>query len=326
MPSQIFGQDHLKPESGDMDDMKNKKDLYELLGVARAASPEELRKAYRALAKKYHPDLNPGDKQAEDTFKSVQTAYDLLSDPEKRKRYDAGEIDAEGNETPRSYYREYAGGAAGQPYQSDAGFEDLGDIFSDLFGRRGRPGQESGNVRMRGGDLRYTMQVDFVEAANGAKKRVTMPDGKILDIAIPAGLRDGQILRLRGKGRPGFGGGDPGDAFVEMHVAPHPRFVRSGNDILVDLPVALHEAVLGGRIRVPTTGGAVTMTIPAGSNTGSTLRLKGKGIPATGGQPAGDQLVTLRVVLPDAPDPALSEFVAEWAKTHAYDPRKGLED
>ena len=309
--------------------MTDKSDLYERLGVAKAATQEELRGAYRALAKKFHPDLNPGDAKAEETFKAVQTAYDLLSDPEKRRRYDAGEIDAEGNETARTYYREYAGAGGDHPYQSTAGYEDLSDIFSELFGQRARggggPGGPGGNIRMRGGDLRYTMQVDFADAVNGAKKRVTMPDGKTLDIAVPAGLRDGQILRLRGKGRPGIGGGEDGDAFVEIHVLPHPTFTRSGNDVLAELPVGLHEAVLGAKVRVPTTTGAVTMTIPAGSNTGDVLRLKGKGVPAGAGRAAGDQLVTLRVVLPAKPDDELSGFLAEWAKTHAYDPRTGTE-
>lgn len=308
--------------------MSDKRDLYDVLGVARTVSDDDLRKAYRALAKKHHPDLNPGDAKAEATFKSVQTAYDLLSDPEKRKRYDAGEIDADGNETARSYYREYAGTEGARPYQSSAGFEDISDLFSDLFGEGGHGAAGArgarGNIRMRGGDVRYTMEVGFLEATNGAKKRITMPDGQTLDISVPVGLRDGQVLRLRGKGRPGIGGGEPGDAFVEIHVAPHPHFTRSGNDILLELPVALHEAVLGGKIRVPTTGGAVTMSIPAGSNSGDTLRLKGKGIPAAGGGAPGDQLVTLRVMLPDKPDPELAKFLAEWAKTNAYDPRRGL--
>ena len=316
-----------------MDYMKSKTDLYEVLGADKTVSAEELRKAYRALAKKYHPDLNPGDKAAEDRFKAVQSAYDLLSDPEKRKRYDAGEIDAEGNETARTYYREYASAGDEHPYNSSAGYEDFSDIFSDLFGRGGMGGGAGsgmgggrGNIRMRGGDVQYSMEVGFLEAVNGAKKRVTMPDGKTLDISIPAGLRDGQVLRLKGKGRPGIGGGEPGDAFVEIHVAGDSRFERSGNDILLELPIGLHEAVLGGKVRVPTTTGAVTMTIPAGSNNGSTLRLKGKGVPASGGKPPGDQLVTLRIVLPATPDDELKSFLEGWAKDHAYDPRQGMEN
>lgn len=312
-------------------------DLYETLGVARDADADVIRKAYRALAKKYHPDLNPGDKAAEEKFKNIQLAYDILSDEEKRRRYDAGEIDAQGNETPRTYYREYAGAEGGHPYSSSAGFEDLGDIFADLFGARGRAGMGGGmgggragmgaedvHVRMRGQDVRYTMQISFLEAVNGAKKRVTMPDGKSLDIAIPPGHHDGHTLRLRGKGGPGLGGAPAGDAYIEVHVAPHPKFRRHGPNIHLELPVALHEAVLGARVRVPTVSGTVTMTVPAGSNSGDTLRLKGKGVPAaSAGGKAGDQIVTLRVVLPEKPDPELKTFLETWAKDHAYDPRKG---
>mgnify|MGYP000607413925 CR=1 FL=1 len=301
--------------------------LYDVLGVSPTADEDELRAAYRKLAKKHHPDLNPGDKAAEETFKNVQTAYDILSDPEKRRRYDAGEIDAQGNETPRQYYREYAEADGGHPYQSSAGFEDFGDIFEDLFRQRGARGQSYGdehvNIRMRGGDVRYTMEVPFLEAVNGAKRRVTMPDGKALDIAIPAGTRDGQILRLRGKGMPGLGGGEAGDAYVEIHVAPHRDFRRDGDNILAELPVALHEAVLGAKVRVPTVSGAVSMTIPAGANTGDTLRLRGKGVPASGNRAAGDQIVTLRVMLPETPDDDLKSFLEGWAKDHDYDPRGG---
>ncbi|MGB0631813.1 MAG: DnaJ C-terminal domain-containing protein [Alphaproteobacteria bacterium] len=304
---------------------ETEKNLYEVLGVARDASADAIRKAHRALAKKYHPDLNPGDAKAEEKFKEIQTANDILSDEEKRRQYDAGEIDAQGNETQRHYYREYASGgdSANRAYHSSAGFEDLGDIFSDLF--RARDGGTGGNIRFRGRDVRYTMDVTFLEAVNGAKKRVTMPDGKSLDITIPPGQRDEQILRLRGKGGEGMNGGEAGDAYVEVHVGSHPVFERRDDDIRLELPVALHEAVLGGKIRVPTVSGAVSMTIPPGSNSGDTLRLRGKGVPAHGGRAAGDQIVTLKVVLPEAPDDALNSFVETWAKDHAYDPRSGME-
>ncbi len=301
-------------------------DLYEVLGVARDATEEAIRKAYRGLAKKHHPDLNPGDAAAEETFKRVQRAYDILSDAEKRRQYDAGEIDAEGNETPRKYYREYAGADGADAYGNAAGFEDFGDIFADLFRQRGRGGQgENVHVRMRGHDVRYTMEVPFAEALNGAKKRVTMPDGQALDISIPVGVRDGQVLRLRGKGGPGLGGAEAGDAYVTVHVLPHARFRREGNDIHVEVPVAIDEAVLGAKIRVPTVAGAVTMTVPAGSNDGSTLRLRGKGVPAAGGGTAGDQIVTLRIVLPKEPDDELKVFLEGWRKDNAYNPRAGME-
>jgi DnaJ-class molecular chaperone len=298
------------------------------LGVAKDASGDDIKKAYRAKAKKYHPDLNPGDKAAEKAFKTLQAAYAILSDEEKRRQYDAGEIDAQGNEAPRSYYREYASTAGANPYQSSAGFDDLGDIFSDLFRARSQGGAGSGdrsNIRMQGGDVRYRLEISFLEAINGAKKRVTMPDGKSLDITIPTGQRDGRILRLRGQGMPGLGGGESGDAYVEVRVAPHPIFHRHGNNIHLELPIALHEAVLGAKVRVPTVGGAVTMTIPPASNTGDTLRMKGKGVPAWGSSAAGDQIVALRVELPEKPDDQLKAFLEKWAKEHTYDPRTGME-
>ena len=307
------------------------KDLYAALGVARDATPEVIRKAYRALAKKHHPDLNPGDAAAEATFKDIQRANEILSNPEKRRQYDAGEIDAEGNETPKQYYRQYADAGGEQPYSSAAGYDDIGDIFADLFRERAGggagPGGGRSNIRMRGRDSRYTMEVSFLEAAAGAKRRVTMPDGKSLEISIPAGLRDGQVLRLRGKGGPGIGGGESGDAFVEVHVAPHPLFQRQGADIHIDLPIAINEAVLGAKVTVPTVTDKVAMTIPAGSNTGDTLRLRGKGLPGgSAGAATGDQIVTLRVVLPDEPDDDLKTFMEKWAGDHAYDPRAGMEN
>ena len=298
-------------------------ELYEVLGVKKDASQTDIRNAYLPLAKKHHPDLNPGDKTSEETFRKVQAAYDILSDKKKRRQYDAGEIDAEGKETPRHFYREYAAAGGDQPYSSSAGFDDLGDIFSDLF-RTQRHGGENVHVRAQGGDVRYRMEVSFLEAVNGAKKRVTMPDGKTLDITIPPGHRDGQMLRLRGKGMPGLGGGRAGDAYVEVHVKPHRTFRRRGRDILVDLPVALDEAVLGAKVSVPTAGGSVTMTIPPGSNTGDTLRLKGKGVPTLGRHAVGDQLVTLHVVLPKKADAKLKAFLEDWAKDQSYDPRQGM--
>lgn len=297
-------------------------DLYRVLGITKDASKEDVRNAYRKLAKKYHPDLNPGDTKAEENFKNIQSAYGILSDETRRAQYDAGEIDAEGNETYRNFYKEYASTGAEHPYQSSAGFEDLGDIFSDFFGARGG-GPESANIRMRGGDTRYTLEIDFLEAIKGAKKRVVMPDGNSLDITIPPGLQDGQVLRLRGKGSPGLGGGEAGNAYVEVTVGEHPVFRRRGNNIHSDLAISLDEAVLGGKVKVPTVSGDVMMTIPAASNTGDTLRLRGKGVPGSGKKPAGDHVVTLRVVLPENPDDDLKSFLEEWRKSHRYDPRTG---
>ena len=299
-------------------------ELYEVLGVKKDASQADIKKAHRLQAKKHHPDLNPGDKASEETFRKVQAAYNILSDKEKRRLYDAGEIDAEGKDTPRQFYREYAGADGGQTYASNAGFDDLGDIFSDLF-RAQQHGADHAHIRRQGGDIGYRMEVSFLEAVNGAKKRITLPNGKTLDVTMPPGHREGQILRLRGKGMPGLGGGSAGDALVEVHIKPHRMFHRRGQDILIDLPVALNEAVLGGRVHVPTIRGAVTMTIPPGSNTGDMLRLKGKGIVASGKHSVGDQLVTLSVVLPKKADAKLSAFLKDLAKDHGYDPRQGME-
>lgn len=299
-------------------------ELYNVLGVKTDATQTAIKKAYRALAKKHHPDLNPGNKMSEETFRKAQTAYDILSDEEKRRRYDAGELDADGQETHREFYHEYATADAGHPYSSTANVEDFGDVFSSIFGAQQRD-NGSAHLRIRGGDIGYKMEVTFLEAANGAKKRITMPDGKSLNIAIPVGHRDGQMLRLKGKGMPGHGGGDNGDAIIEVHTKSHRIFRWNGPDILVNLPVAIDEAILGAQVRVPTIRGSVNMSIPAGSNTGDILRLKGKGIEASGKRKGGDQLVTISIVLPKNADETLHDFVEGWAKDHKYDPRQGME-
>lgn len=299
-------------------------DPYSVLGVKKDASQDDIQKAYRKLAKKLHPDLNPGNKQAEDRFKAVSAAYDLLSDSEKRARFDRGEIDASGQERPRQrFYRDFAGGAAGDhPYASSEGFSDFSDesdLFSSLFGRGGRM-----NLKMRGQDAHYRLPVEFLEAVNGAKRRITLSDGSTIDITVPPGARDGQLLRLAGKGGPGIGGGPSGDAFIEIVVTPHPLFTRKGDDIHLVLPVSLTEAVLGGKISVPTPTGAVTMNVPKGSNTGTVLRLRGKGVARADGT-RGDEYVKLKVVLPDKPDPELEKFVQNWGAGKAHDPRRGME-
>ena len=306
-------------------------DLYSVLGVPKTASAGDITKAYRKLAKKLHPDLNPGDKAAEEKFKKITAGYDILGDAEKRGRYDRGEIDASGQERPQQhYYREYAGGQDGARYRSTAGFEDIGafsDLFGDLFGERGgiREGGRGGaRFSMRGPDAQYRLEVDLLDAVNGTKTRITLPDGGTLDVAIPTGVTDGQVLRLKGKGGPGIGEGEPGDALIEISVRPHPVFKREGDDIIVEVPITFHEAVLGGKVEVPTIGGRVFATVPPGSNTGQTLRLKGRGIKTKSG--TGDQLVKLSVVLPERIDDDLRSFAETWREAHQYDPRRKLKE
>jgi len=306
-------------------------DLYSVLGVPKTASAGDITKAYRKLAKKLHPDLNPGDKAAGEKFKKITAAYDILGDAEKRGRYDRAEIDASGQERPQQhYYREYAGGQDGARYRSTAGFEDIGafsDLFGDLFGERGgtREGGPGGaRFSMRGPDAQYRLEVDLLNAVNGTKTRITLPDGGTLDVAIPAGVTDGQVLRLKGKGGPGVGEGEPGDALIEISVRPHPVFKREGDDIIVEVPITFDEAVLGGKVEVPTIGGRVFATVPPGSNTGQTLRLKGRGITTKSG--TGDQLVKLSVVLPERIDDDLKGFAETWREAHRYDPRRKLKE
>ena len=294
---------------------------YEVLGVSSSASADEIQKAYRKLAKKLHPDLNPGDKAAEEKFKNVSAAYDLLSDAAKRKRFDEGEIDASGAERPQHhFYRDYAGSDGGHAYTTNSGYADFMD-GDDAFAEFLRRTQQA-RANRRGQDLHFLLTIDFAESIAGANKRITLPDGGTLDVNIPPGLVDGQILRLKGKGAPGSGTGGPGDALIEVEVRPDRRFTREADDISLELPISLSEAVLGARIRVPTPTGEVTMSVPKGSNTGTTLRLKGKGAPRREGG-SGDQFVKLKVVLPRPPDPELEAFVSQWAKGKEFNPREG---
>jgi DnaJ-class molecular chaperone len=301
-------------------------DPYKTLGVATGASADEIKKAYHKLAKKLHPDVNPGNKRVEQQFKEASAAYDLLSDADKRRRFDAGEIDDNGN--PRGFggwgssaRTGGAGAGAGArrgPRAADVGIDDsfADDLFRDFFnfGRGG--GQQRPGVKMRGADVTYKAEVAFLEAARGAKKRLTLSDGKTLDINIPPGTLDGQSLRLKSQGLPGQGGAPNGDAYVEIAVKPHAYFEREGNDILLECPISLEEAVLGGQITVPTIDGNVSLKVPKGSNTGTQLRLKGKGVsdPKTGLR--GDQYVRFVIVLPRQMDADLEQAVERWAKTH----------
>lgn len=298
----------------------NSGDPYDVLGVKRDASQKDIQSAYRRRAKKLHPDLNPGNAQAERDFKDLSAAYGLLSDEEKRSRFDRGEIDAEGaDRAERRYYRDYADTGADGPYESSAGFADFGDdIFAQFFsGRRGQ------GFRTRGPDIRYLMEIDFLDAVNGANRQVTLSDGKTLEIRIPPGARDGQTLRLRGKGGGGDGDAEAGDALVELQVRPHSFYRREGDDIRLDLPITLVEAVLGGKIRVPTPAGPVLASVPANSSSGRTLRVKGKGVARTKGS-RGDVYATLKIVLPKTPDPELKAFVSGWSAGRAQNPRQEM--
>lgn len=316
------------------------RDPYEILGVAKTASTDEIRKAYRKLARQNHPDLHPGDKAAENRFKEISAANDLLSDPEKRKRFDAGEIDAQGQEKPRGFYRDHAQGPHARKYEAHMSEEDLagmGDIFAEMFRRGGARGGarhgfagfgdgfEDGGFQQGGGSISAIMAVPFTVAAAGGKQRVQLPDGRTIDVTIPEGSEDRQMIRLRGQGMPDPRGGPVGDLYVELHVQPHASFTRKDNDIHMELPVSLNEAVLGGKVNVPTISGKVALTIPPGSNTGSTLRLKGRGVLDRRSKARGDQYVKLRVVLPDKPDEKLKAFLEGWEAGKTHDPRRQME-
>lgn len=294
------------------------RDPYEVLGVTKGADTKEIKKAYRKLARTLHPDLHPGDKAAEERFKEVASAYDLLSDAEKKAAYDRGEIDASGAPRPeRRFYRDYAEAGPGGARYADPNefFYDLGgaDIFADLFRGARRDARKA-----RGADLQQRIEVDFLDAVNGAQRELLLPDGRRLKVTIPPGTTDGQTLRLKGQGAASPGGGPSGDLHLEIRVRPHPQFTRKDNDIYAELPVTLGEAVLGGRIEVPTVDGTVSMTVPKGANTGTRLRVRGKGAPPPGGGPRGDHYVTLKVMLPPSPDDELVRFVEEWSPKHPY--------
>ncbi len=308
-------------------------DPYAALGLTKSATEAQIKQAYRKLVRTSHPDINPDDPQAEARFKRITSAHDLLKDPATRARFDAGEIDASGQDKPqRRYYRDHAG-AAGQPGAQQSGFGGQGfggqggfggmgaeDIFADILRQRGA-GRSQG-FAAPGPDQGYALTVPFLDAVRGATTRITLPGEGDLAITIPPGLRDGQTLRLRGKGGAGFGGGPRGDAQVTVSVAPHPVFQRDGNTIKVTLPITLDEAVLGAKVQVPTVTGDVTLTIPKGSSSGKILRLRGRGVPTPDG--VGDQLVELRIVVPKADDPELAAFLTAWRSAHHDDPRAAM--
>lgn len=311
---------------------------YDVLGVAKTASDAEIKKAFRSLAKKHHPDAHGGDPNAKKKFQEISAAYDIIGDKEKRAKFDRGEIDANGN--PAGFAGGGGHGFEGHPFAGGAGnprdfhFNWTGgggdtaqgfraeDIFSDLFGGlgggRGRRAQSR-----KGEDFAFNVTVSFEEAARGGTRRVVLPDGREIDVRIPAALKDGQQIRLKGQGGPGHNGGPPGDLMMSVSVAPHPWLTRDGDNLRMDLPVTLQEAVIGATVTVPTLTGPVALKVPANSNSGTILRLKGKGIPArgtpSGGEPAGDLYVKLVVTLPEKADADLRKFAEGWGAS--YDPR-----
>jgi DnaJ-class molecular chaperone len=311
------------------------RDPYEILGVAKNASEADIKKAFRSLAKKYHPDKHAGDAAAQKKFQEISGAYDIVGDKDKRAKFDTGEIDASGN--PRGF-DPGAHGSRGGPFgaggqgprdfnfswsdqrgESAQGFS-AEDLFSDLLGGLG--GRGARQQPRQGQDFSVSMTVSFDEAARGGSRRVMLPNGEQIDVKIPSGMKDGQQIRLKGRGGAGRRGGPAGDVLIQVSVAPHPYYTRDGRDLRMELPVTLQEAVLGGKVPVPTLSGTVSLSIPANSNTGSTLRLKGKGIPAHGSEPAGDLYVKLAVTLPEKSDDALRGFAEGWKNDH--DPRAKL--
>jgi DnaJ-class molecular chaperone len=311
-------------------------DLYQELGVSRGASSDEIRKAFRKLAKQLHPDQNPGDKAAEERFKKVSAAFDILGDEDKRKKYDAGQIDSDGRETMRGFRPGEGPFGAGGPFQGGfhrqggpggggyEGFEggEFGDILSEILGGRGRGAGFGfgGGQPQRGQDVRAEINITVEEAVQGAKRRIAFSDGRTLEVTIPKGAAEGQVLRLKGQGAQGRGGN--GDALIELHISSHPVFKRDGSNLTMDVPVTVPDAVLGGKVEAPTPDGPVTLTVPKGANSGQILRLKGRGLGDPGTGKRGDLLARLMVVLPDTVDPELQAIAETWREKRPYTPRR----
>ena len=307
------------------------RDPYEVLGLAKSASAAEVKSAFRKLAKKFHPDQSK-ESRAKERFAEIGSAYEIVGDEKKRAAFDRGEIDAEGKPRAPQFegfgfgQRPGAGGefhgfnfdAGGDP-AARAGFE--ADILSELFG--GRMGGR-GRAPSRGEDVAVSVNVPLAIAAGGGSARVALPTGKTLDVAIPAGVEDGKQIRLRGQGRAGARNAPAGDAIVTIHYAPHPLFKVEGRDLKLDLPITLYEAVLGAKVRTPTLSGDVENAIPPGTSSGRVLRLRGKGLPASGDAPAGDLLATLRIAMPAQEDADLAALMRRWRDEKPYDPRAGL--
>jgi DnaJ-class molecular chaperone len=318
------------------------RDPYEVLGVPRGASAAAIKSAYRKLAKKHHPDSNKNDPKAAERFSELNTANEILGDEDKRKQFDRGEIDAEGK--PR--FTGFPGGGAGGGRAGPGGFESytfrsggggagagaFEDILNSMFANAGRGGRagagrassfefDTGGIGLDL-DVTVSMSVSLEEAVKGGEKRVRLPSGKELNVKIPAGVSEGQQIRLRGQGETAQGH-PPGDLLITVHIAPHAFFKVDGSDLRVDLPITLYEAVLGGKVRVPTLGGAVELSIPKNTSSGRTFRLKGKGLPKAGGG-SGDLFVITRIMLPDGNDSELEALMQKWRDGHPYNPRNDL--
>ncbi len=309
-------------------------DPYTVLGVPRSASADEIRKAFRKLAKANHPDTNPDNKAAEERFKQVSGAFDIVGDVEKRKKFDAGALDNDGRETFGGGFGggqgPWGAGPGGGAYRQGAepSFEgvDLGDILGEMFGGRGQgarggggQGGGFGGFSQRGADVRARLQIDLEQAIKGGKRRVAFSDGRTIDVTIPKGAQENQTLRLKGQGSPGRAG--PGDAFIELTIAAHPVFRREGETLVMDVPVTVYDAVLGGKAEAKTPDGPVTLTVPKGANTGTRLRLKGRGLSDAKGH-RGDLFARLVVALPETPDAELEALAETWRKERPYSPNK----
>lgn len=325
------------------------RDPYQILGVAKDASHADVKKAFRKLAKQHHPDQNPNEPKAKEKFAEANAAYEILGDEKKRAQFDRGEIDAEGKPRHPGFegfgagpgaggFRRTAGGGADHfefgfgrggagAGGHGAGF-DPADIFADLFGgARGGPrgaGAGGRNMREPGADIALETTISLETAIHGGKARVLMPSGKTLEVNVPAGVEEGKQIRLRGQGQPSPIGGPAGDALVTVRFEKHGLFRVEGRDLRLDLPITLYEAVLGAKVESPTLGGKVELTLPPNSNSGRTLRLRGKGLPAAGAQPAGDLLVTLRIVLPEGANADIEELAKKMQAKSPYDPRSEL--
>lgn len=315
------------------------RDPYEVLGVPRSASAAAIKSAFRKAAKKHHPDSNKGDPKAAERFAELNTANEILGDEDKRKQFDRGEIDAEGKPRFQGFgggdprgragpggFETYTFRSGGGPGAGGGSFEDiLNSMFGGAAGRGARGGGsqfefDTGGIGLDL-DVNAALTVSLEDAVKGAEKRVRLPNGKELNVRIPAGVTAGQQIRLKGQGETAPGH-RPGDVLISVNIAPHPFFKVDGSDLRVDLPITLYEAVLGGKVRVPTLGGAVELSIPKNTSSGRTFRLKGKGLPKSGG--AGDLFVTTKIILPDGNDSQLEQLMEKWRDGHPYNPRSDL--